>query len=290
MSFVLAGAAWAYPDAIVLRGRLERVKMQNGSRAVGAETNLGVTVSFYANAGTSVPLWVGETNVVVSADGRFQLWVSDMCRLKGSQGGDESLVSALTLGHATAYGLKFEGDEAELDPRTMLSTVPMVKYARNTLSIDDGGTVTGLVQTEHLNVLDGEAHLGTTVISNGIETTGMQNLTLQVDQWETTGTGGVTLKKSPGNRIFSSGRPIIHRSVGQLSKGTKLVGPKGSGALIETDRGGVVTYSYGRRVPCVPFFVNRGETFEMPFDVPEEVKGNDDDKRKCIGVLNLVEF
>ena len=294
-SIVLAGAAFAYPDGFVLRGRLERTRSDDDyGHAVGEEMKLDVVVSLYTDAGSPVALWSGRTNVVVSSDGRYQMWVSDAIRRAGTAGGSEPLADALTQGHARSIGLKFAGNDGELDQRTSLSTVPMVHYARNTVNIDDGGLVAGRMSTERM-LVGGDVTLGTTVVgTNGIETTEMGDLTLNVNRWETRGTGGLTLRDSDANRVFSPGRTILHSGFtntnerAEVKKGTELVGPKGSGALIESDRGGVVTVSYGRMMPCVAFFVNPGSTFKMPVDIPKDTAKST--KRTNHGHVCLMEY
>ena len=261
--------AMAHPDGFVYRGRVSRL---NPPKEVGGVATIGFTASLYRDLGASTPLWTGQTNVTVSADGRYQVWISDAMRLKEPNGGTETLVKALTQGHATALGLTLGDDSDELKPRISLSTLPMVRFARNTSNIDDGGVVTGRAVTDYLLAQNG-VHLGRTVVSNGVKTTAMGELPLRVDTWETTGTAGIVLKKSSdkNRRIFSDAK-IIHKEYNaNTTPDTKvLVGPPGSGAVIESSRGGVLSISYGRRIPCASFFVNPGETFVLPFDYPEE--------------------
>ena len=271
--------ALAYPDGFVYRGRVSRVRPAPSE--VGAVTNIDLTVSLYRDRGASTPLWVGQTNVTLSADGRYQVWISDAMRLRGPLGGTETLVGALVEGHATALGLRFGTDTDEQNPRLSFSTMPLVRYARNTSNIDDGGTVIGRVTTDYLVVQTnrlgsaGDLSIGRTVISNGVGTTSMRALTLLVDSWETTGTGGIVMRKSDNkNRRVFSDAPVKQRDFGcdatkWPKKGTLLVGG-GTDAVFQSTRGGVLSISCGRPVPCATFFVNPGEEFRMPFDVPED--------------------
>lgn len=262
--------ATAHPDGFVYRGRVSRL---NSPGEAGKADQISFTASLYRDLGASAPLWTGCTNVTVSADGSYQVWISDAMRLKKPDGGTETLVEALTLGHATALGLTLGDDADELKPRISLSTMPMVRFARNTSNIDDGGVVTGRTVTDYLVAQD-DVRLGRTVVSNGVRTTAMGELPLRVDTWETTGTAGIVLKKSTNEkrRIFSDAK-VIHKEYDKANTvpDTKvLVGPPGSGAVIESIRGGVLSISYGRRIPCASFFVNPGETFNLPFEYPKD--------------------
>lgn len=281
----LAGSlAMAYPDGFVYRGRVSRVRPTVSE--VGSETNIDLTVSLYRDRGASTPLWVGQTNVWLSADGRYQVWVSDAMRASGPQGGTETLVEALVQGHATAMGIRLGADADEQRPRLPFSTMPLVRYARNTLNIDDGGTVTGRVTADYLVVQTnglgqaGDLSLGRTVVSNGVATTAMGELPLHVDSWETTGTGGVTLRasKNERRRVFSDADARqVSLTVGIftnfVAQGWVLVGrPGNKNSFIQSDRGGVLSISFGRVIPCASFFVNPGEEFALPFEIPVDAE------------------
>lgn len=278
--------ATAHPDGFVYRGRVSRL---NPQREVGKADLISFTASLYRDLGASSPLWTGQTNVYVSADGSYQVWISDAMRLKGQDGGTEDLVTALELGHATALGFTLGADMDEMKPRISLSTLPMVRFARNTSNIDDGGVVTGRAVTDYL-VAQKSVNLGRTVVSNGVKTTAMGELPLRVDTWETTGTAGLVLKKSTNKnrRIFSDAK-ILHHSFTNSAPpvfGTVLVGPPGSGAILESRRGGVVSLSYGRLIPCASFFVNPGESFKLPVAIPTE-SGSE---YKNNVILNFLEY
>ena len=277
--------AMAYPDGFVYRGRVSRVRPKIAE--VGSVTNIALTVSLYRDRGASTPLWSGQTNVTLSADGRYQVWVSDAMRIRGPQGGTETLVKALTEGHASALGLRFGTDGDEQRPRQSFSTMPLARYARNTLNIDDGGTVTGRATTDYLVVQTngfgraGDLSLGRTVVSNGVETTAMRSLTLLVDSWETTGTGGIVMRQSNNrNRRVFSDAPVRQLDFGcdctkWPTKGYVLVRADAASAgdgrpCFVSKRGGVLSISCGRPVPCATFFVNPGEEFALPFDIPED--------------------
>lgn len=277
--------AMAHPDGFVYRGRISRLPVGR----TGKEETVGFTASLYRDLGASTPLWTGHTNVTVSADGSYQVWISDAMRLKDQDGGSETLVDALTLGHATALGITLGDGAEELKPRISLSTLPMVRFARNTSNIDDGGVVTGRAETDYL-VAQENAILGRTVVSNGVKTMKMEELPLRVDTWETTGTAGIVLKKSSNKnrRIFSDAK-VQHLAITNtpsLKLGTVLVGP-GSDALIKSERGGVVSLSYGRLIPCASFFVNPGESFKLPFEIPKEISNS---YHKNNVILNFLEY
>lgn len=283
----LAGTlAMAHPDGFVYRGRISRL---NPVREVGQVETIGFTASLYRDLGASTPLWTGYTNITVSADGRYQVWISDAMRLKEG-GGSETLVDALTKGHATALGITLGNDTDEQKPRISLSTMPMVRFARNTSNIDDGGVVTGRTVTDYLVAQD-RFRLGRSLVATGITTTAMGDLPLRVDSWETTGTGGTVLTRSQNeNRRIFSDAEVQHKDLSYIPTNgvTVLVGP-GNDAIFTSSRGGVVSISCGRMLPCASFFVNPGETFKMPFDVPADTH-NTKGGRPCNVRLNFLEY